>query len=379
MNDYKKFVELINLFKSHHFSIKEEKETNIFDITGYPHYENVASNILKFFFDTNEVHGYRDLWLRSLLDVYNSKTIEPVNISMLETRNIEREYSNGSDKRIDLLIDANPLIVVIENKIYASVYNPFAIYTKMAINYVKDKQLENYRLVKIVLSLNKEEIDKETGFINITYDELFDKLDELSPNYEPIDKWKMFATEFIDNLRRKKEDTNMKMDQEWIDFVDQGNKDLSDLYKQLEDSINQRVSIFRDINDNLNDLPFRKGVYNAKAETYVSQYNDIPINKDGVNICVEAYMMKYATKEVYEDYDKLYISLWCRKNRHYDFSEILKALDKENADMRVTDGTGAWGKHYILDVYTLTEAFNIDEISSRIRKYIETIDALNKE
>ena len=65
MNDYKKFVELINLFKSHHFSIKEEKETNIFDITGYPHYENVASNILKFFFDTNEVHGYRDLWLRS--------------------------------------------------------------------------------------------------------------------------------------------------------------------------------------------------------------------------------------------------------------------------------------------------------------------------
>ena len=158
---------------------------------------------------------------------------------MLETRNIEREYSNGSDKRIDLLIDANPLIVVIENKIYVSVYNPFAIYTKMAINYVKDKQLENYRLVKIVLSLNKEEIDKETGFINITYDELFDKLDELSPNYEPIDKWKMFATEFIDNLRRKKEDTNMKMDQEWIDFVDQGNKDLSDLYKQLEDSINQ--------------------------------------------------------------------------------------------------------------------------------------------
>ena len=42
-------------------------ETTFLDISGFPHYENVCSNILKFFFSSDELHGLKDLLVRALL------------------------------------------------------------------------------------------------------------------------------------------------------------------------------------------------------------------------------------------------------------------------------------------------------------------------
>ena len=374
MDSYKQYQKLLDSFNGCDFSFGDKKEANIFGVSGYPHYENVASNILKFFFDTTKEHGFNDLWLKSLLKVYNQKSGDVIDLSLLETSDVKREYSG--DKRIDLLIDARPLIIVIENKIGAGVYNPFDVYTQMAMNYIEEKKINDYKLIRIVLSVSKESLDKRIGFINITYDELFEKIDELWSDYQPNKKWELFAIDFINNLRSEKENTNMDLDQKWIQFVDENGKTLGELINDYESSIAERASVCDAINSKLNDLEFDMGVYNYRASTYVSHY--INIKMSNATVCIETYLMKYATKLNYEDYDKLYISLWCRRNKNYDFDYILKAINKEDAPKRVTEGPGSWGKHYILDEISLRETLNLNEIAEKIREYVVKIDELNK-
>ena len=378
--DLEKFRQFLDLFKKAGFSVSPKREINFFEVTGFPRYENVMSNILSFFFDTTEQHGFGDLWLRSLLECYNKKAPKEVDVSQIETKNIEREYSNGAEKRIDLLIDAEPLLIVIENKIDAGVYNPFEIYTEMAQRYAKEKIINQYELVRIVLSVSPETIDEKLGYINITYEDLFDRLEMIWPNYQPDKKWELLAKEFINNLRRKKENTKMEIDKNWLEFVKENGSALGDLYSTIENKIDERVSVLRTINDNLVELGNRKGVYSPKTGNYVSQYVDIQV-KDGFNVCIETYMMKYDIKnddgEVFGEYDKLYIALWCRRNRSYNFSYILKALNKENAHKRKADVFKSWGEHYVLDEYELTEPLNIDEVSAKIRNYVETISKLD--
>ena len=40
----------------------ESAPPTFMEIAGYPHYENVCSNILAFFFDTEEQHEYKDFF-----------------------------------------------------------------------------------------------------------------------------------------------------------------------------------------------------------------------------------------------------------------------------------------------------------------------------
>ena len=57
------FTKILIDFKS----IPKHKRTRTFmEISGYPHYENVCSNILKFYLDTKNEHGLKNLVLNSL-------------------------------------------------------------------------------------------------------------------------------------------------------------------------------------------------------------------------------------------------------------------------------------------------------------------------
>lgn len=375
MSDYQEFKELLTSYVKQNFPKKQKEKATLFDVTGYPHYENVASNVLKFLFDINEEHDFRDLWLKSLLEVYNQKASKQASTNSLDVINIEREYSNGSEKRIDLLIDARPLIVVIENKIYASVYNPFDIYTQMADNYVKDNQVRDAEIVKIVLSLSKEELDPTKGFINVTYDEMFENVKKSWWEYSPNEKWGMFAKDFIANLQRREGETHMKIDEKWINFVNENGETLKELFDKIQNDIDTRLSILRKLDEELSDITFKKGVYNSRGSSYASQFIDLKI-KDGPTICFETYLMKSLTKKDSEDYDKLYISLWCRGNKNFDFGEVLKVINKEGARSRVTTGSGAWGKHHILDEINMCKDFSIPEIASKIRKYVNDASKL---
>jgi hypothetical protein len=132
----------------------EEKEQNIFQIAGFPHYENVSSNVLAYFLEKNNIVLYSLLsCISGLYDthVYNIE-------------NVKREEITKNNNRIDILINTNKSIIGIENKINAWLYNPVDDYyehlQELAVN-------ENKEFIFIVLSKNS--VEKNEKYINILY------------------------------------------------------------------------------------------------------------------------------------------------------------------------------------------------------------------
>ena len=89
-------------------------EPTFLDISGFPHYENVCSNILQFFFQTNEAHGMGDLFIQSLLKTAGENISNTIIVN-----EVFREQPTPSGKRLDIVITTDDYVVGIENKIYA--------------------------------------------------------------------------------------------------------------------------------------------------------------------------------------------------------------------------------------------------------------------
>jgi len=114
--ELEEFKEVLN-----YQAIPTEKERpTVFDISSYPHYENVISSWYAFFLDADNPHGLGSLFYSSLLELL-----------YLEGRGggsceVTREYGTDEGGRIDLLVFEGlgkggkfQYPIIIENKIYA--------------------------------------------------------------------------------------------------------------------------------------------------------------------------------------------------------------------------------------------------------------------
>lgn len=128
------------------------------ELSGYPHLENVYSNILAFFLDPGCEHGFGSLFLQSLLCVAGYETIQDD-----EAVEVKTEESTMSRKRIDLVISTDTLIVGIENKIYQPLHNDLEDYGRHLA-----EQANERRVCKILLGLNlPPEDDQKTNLRKI--------------------------------------------------------------------------------------------------------------------------------------------------------------------------------------------------------------------
>ncbi len=103
-----------------------ERPRTFMEIAGYPHYENVCSNILAFFMDPEESHGLGTLVLDALASVGNIAA----NGGVWGNVSVEREVVTRAGNRVDILITSDDHAVLIENKIFAAVHNPFPDYSR---------------------------------------------------------------------------------------------------------------------------------------------------------------------------------------------------------------------------------------------------------
>ena len=151
-----KFLRVFEEFKKLHTPQPKQRKT-FMDISGYPHYENVVSNILAFFMDDSEEHGFGNLMLRALLACAGD---------FLETHGstVEREVYTLQGNRIDLLITTEDYVICIENKIYADLTNDLQDYHETTAKRIGGTGKTQ---INILLSLNA--IQPDAGFINITY------------------------------------------------------------------------------------------------------------------------------------------------------------------------------------------------------------------
>lgn len=162
-----KELELLSDWLKHQNDLPKKrthKET-LLDIAGIDHLENHWSDIYAYFFNPKASHGLSRLFIDSLQDILCSKTKQsPL---MMKSFSVLRECGvqdeKGNTKRIDLLLQNEDEAIIIENKVYAALYNRLDLYWNKT-----NVQEENKR--GIVLSPWATPV-KFHNFVNITHEE----------------------------------------------------------------------------------------------------------------------------------------------------------------------------------------------------------------
>ena len=155
---------------------KIKKDRTFLEISGYPHYENVWSNILQFFLNPNNEHGFQDLVLNALV-----KCIEPDFTCDYERENVsvEREFPTIKNNRIDLVIQTEKYVIGIENKIFHFLNNDLNDYSQTVSSLCRANSKKAITFVLSLKSLTNQqdrEKIKESGFKNVTYIDLFENI-----------------------------------------------------------------------------------------------------------------------------------------------------------------------------------------------------------
>jgi hypothetical protein len=167
-----------------------EKEKNIFQIAGFPHYENVSSNVLAYFLKYPIV-------FESLLNCIEKDRF-PYDIS--ECNDVAREEYTKEGKRIDILIKTDKVIIGIENKINDPVNDP-AESNPLDDYYEHLKELAGSKEWKFIV-LSKTKVQESEDYINILYS---DFATELRKNYSELLKslghrYFFLLNEYIENI-----------------------------------------------------------------------------------------------------------------------------------------------------------------------------------
>ena len=203
-----------------------ERPRTFMEIAGYPHYENVCSNILAFFMDPQESHGLGTLVLDALV---SAGGIDASESSISSSVSVDREVTTQAGNRIDLLITSDDYAVLIENKIYATVNNPFADYTSYL-----DLNHGDLAGHKILLTVFPTSEGHEWGFANLTYTDFVGEIRSLLGRYVSSADAR-YLTMFLDflntveNLQR-----GTRMDRELIKFLADRGDDVRDLFANLK-------------------------------------------------------------------------------------------------------------------------------------------------
>ncbi len=226
-----------------------ERQVSIFEVSGYPHYENVGSNVLAFYVHSQKEHGLGCLLLSSLLKVVG-KTIDR-NIHVV---NVEREYPTILGGRLDLLIRSDAYVIGIENKIFHHLDNDLFDY-KNTIDHIAGDRLIP---IRIVLSIKAVAIPEGTGFVNVTYSELWR---EVRANLgfhatSATQKWMAYLMDFMASTELLTGE-NMKLTDKDQFFVE--NEAIVEKLVKDRDSfisrINSQVTTLRDLMSSSGDSP----------------------------------------------------------------------------------------------------------------------------
>ncbi len=212
------------------------------EIAGFPHYENVCSNILAFYLNPTNEHGMQDLVLNSLVKLADKE----FNFYPDETIRITRELQTQNKNRLDLLIETDNFVIGIENKIFHLLHNDLTDYN----NTIKAHCLNAKKPICIVLSLNKltSKDDlikiKDNNFINISYEQMFREIKIGIGTHLSGDNlnYVNHLTDFIksiENLTQK----NMENTSLWAFFKDNNEhiQELINNFNQYKDSFNQKI------------------------------------------------------------------------------------------------------------------------------------------
>lgn len=373
---------LVNLLKeAEKFEIGYNvKKQNFLSITNFPRYENVISDILAFYFHTEEEHKLKDLWLNCLLECYNDKSVKKINYNDLNVDRIIREQSTDERKRIDLFIVTDENIVIIENKIDSPLNNDLGKYYKKAKEYyhehfdvMNDDEMESH-ITPILLTMKKETEFNDKKFINIIYEDLIKKIKQKMGSYidEASTKWLIYMKEFINNLEEinrgyQMSDINIDFQQ----FLKNNEEELKHFLNDvLKKDINSKIDFIKEVYKKIKTTINQKieiGTYNCyydRLNGYFSLY--INIKTQNGTIAIEPYVSR-------EIPDIIKFTIWKRKVPSYSWNNELDVLKKSYKACK-EDTDGSWGKVLRVGEYRFSSGdIEVEKFANEIIEVFEKL------
>ena len=359
-----------------------EEEKTFMGICQYPgsRCEEICSRILAFYFNQNEKHGFRDLWLQALNQCIKQKGeyCKPKDVRL-----ILEEYTycveECNNKKIDIIIEADNTVYAIENKIGAQLYNDLSVYSKhLEKKYAKN----NPNKIKIVLtahSLSPDDKQKASkcGFEEISYKTLFEHVNAILGDYIADGNMKhlTFMIDFMKTLNNK---MNFMENTELGNFFIEHKKEVDNLichYNEWKNYIAKQQSDA--ISVLYNDIKERTG-----GEWWIWSGWDLGISfNDNTNkrIGIEASYKEDKNNPC--ALFKIYITTWNQKGASaQDCWEPYKAIkDMEKyKDCHLDDGTENDNKRVYLHVAEI-DGDKTEEILNTLKDCYILLERLAKE
>ncbi|GAA4242828.1 PD-(D/E)XK nuclease family protein [Winogradskyella damuponensis] len=173
------------------------KPKTFLGIAKQPHYENVLSNIYAFYFNVNEVHKFKDLFISSLLECVYKTNLGKQKTGLENFFDFvsETEYPTNKGGRIDLILSNKEQAIIVENKVYHNLNNDLNDY------WTSTKKQEEYK-IGIVLSIQPISKINHLHFINITHLQLLNQVMQNIGGYllEANEKYIVFLKDLYQNV-----------------------------------------------------------------------------------------------------------------------------------------------------------------------------------
>jgi hypothetical protein len=238
MSEKLKLEKLLDFFDEIEIPLVIPKEKDLFAISGYPHYENVLSNLYRFYFSYDEDHGFGNKLCSILIEEINEKLNENISLSRLYQTKIET--STDENGRVDLSLTDNQTAIIIENKVYHSLQNNLD-------DYVNSYHHENKVLV--LLTLNQYSLpvlkDKSVKVVNITHLHLLNRLANFLKEFGKVNKYTIYLDELFQNIKKL---SSITMQEEIVSF-----------YQTHVDKINNIIKLSND---------FKRGIL-SEVDSYL--------------------------------------------------------------------------------------------------------------
>lgn len=206
-----------NLLLSNDFKKLENLKygLNIFNILKLENKETAHSDMLAYLFNPYENHYLKESMINELFKHLSKKDANYINLLLLDYSDLEvyREYTIDNGRRIDILLISkrNKVVILIENKIWSGEGdNQLEDYK----NYI-DNKYSNYNKIFLYLTLEKERNEKYKGYIHITYNNIYNMLQNILEENKMTTEVSTILKQYKDMIRR---DIMGEVDKEMIEL-----------------------------------------------------------------------------------------------------------------------------------------------------------------
>lgn len=197
MEDIARFRQILSEFDS---LPKINTNPTFMDICrlGGDRFEERCSQILRFYLDPNGQHKFKSLLLTSLLEVMQKSDLH---FSLKNTRVITEEMTDDG-KYIDITVISDSMVIAIENKIGASLYNPLDSYVKHVRNNYPDRENKLFVVLSVRRITDGEELKKmkENEYVYVNYSSFFSAV-KRNLGFFALDADQTYQTFLLDFIR----------------------------------------------------------------------------------------------------------------------------------------------------------------------------------